>query len=517
MAAAMHTGNTIVWRAGMFSYNKALPKIMSDLMETCYRHLLGHSQAFFADNSSGAIVSKVKRFQGSFGSIANAIIFNFSGAILRTIFIVAMMFTLHVYLGLLAVGWIVTFTTACIIFAKRKMKYDLEYASQETKTTHHLGDTVNNSVNVMLFSAKEAEAREFGGIVNQLALLRKRTWDMSNWFLAAQTVSMIILEFAIMATAAYYWSKGVLSVGDFALLHLYLNQVFERLWSFGNDIKDLYESLAQANEMTEMLLKPHEVVDKPKAAELYCPLGIVEFRNIGFSYGDKKIFDRFNLRIAPGEKIGLVGRSGGGKSTLVKLLLRYMDVESGAVLVDNQTIADVTQDSLRQRIALVPQDPHMFHRSLMDNIRYGRLDASDEEVTEAAKAAHAHEFIIRTPDGYNTLVGERGVKLSGGERQRIAIARAVLRNAPILILDEATSSLDSESEMYIQEALELLMEGRTTIAIAHRLSTIKKMDRILVMDGGNIVEEGLHEQLVSRDGIYSRLWEIQIGGFVTAK
>jgi ATP-binding cassette subfamily B protein len=245
--------------------------------------------------------------------------------------------------------------------------------------------------------------------------------------------------------------------------------------------------------------------------------GAVDFQNVGFHYNhDTKIFHGFNLKVRPGEKLALVGPSGGGKSTVIKLLFRFKDIQEGRILIDGQDICQVTQDSLRQAVALVPQDPILFHRSLMDNIRYGRPEATDEEVYAAAKAAHAHEFISKLPEGYKTFVGERGVKLSGGERQRVAIARAILKNAQILVLDEATSSLDSESEYYIQDALNNLMKNKTTIVIAHRLSTIREMDRIIVMEDGQVKEEGTHDELLSIDeGLYQRLWNRQVHGFAS--
>jgi ATP-binding cassette subfamily B protein len=257
------------------------------------------------------------------------------------------------------------------------------------------------------------------------------------------------------------------------------------------------------------------VVDKPKAREFKFKHGAIEFSKVGFTYKEGvDVLSDFSLNIKPGEKVALIGSSGGGKSTIVKLLFRFFDIQKGRISIDSQDISTVTQDSLRKNLSLVPQDPILFHRSLMENIRYGKPEASEEEVVEASRVAHCHEFISGFPQGYETLVGERGVKLSGGERQRVAIARAVLKNAPILVLDEATSSLDSESEMLIQDALKKLMKGKTVIVIAHRLSTIMQMDRIIVIDGGKIVEEGKHKELLkAQEGIYQKLWNIQAGGF----
>jgi ABC-type multidrug transport system fused ATPase/permease subunit len=292
-------------------------------------------------------------------------------------------------------------------------------------------------------------------------------------------------------------------------------QVTHRLWSFSRIIRDLYESFADAKEMAEIMLRPHEIAQNEDAKTLIAEKGKIEFINVTFGFGDNPpVIRGLSLSIAPGERIALVGPSGAGKTTFVKLLMRFYDPKEGAVLIDGQRISDVDIVSLRNALALVPQDPSLFHRSLLENIRYGRPDASDDEVIAAARLANCDKFINVLPLGYETLVGERGVKLSGGERQRVAIARAFLRNAPILILDEATSSLDSESEGYIQDALLRLMQGRTTIVIAHRLSTIRHMDRIIVMEEGKISEDGTHEKLIKGGGKYSLLWSLQQGGFL---
>jgi len=318
-----------------------------------------------------------------------------------------------------------------------------------------------------------------------------------------------------MYLALKWWYGGLLTLGDIVLVQAYLLRIFDQLWDTGKNIRAIYESLADANEMTEMLLVPHEVQDKPGARALTVSKGELELRNVTFAYPTyAPVLKDFSLLVHPGERIALVGQSGAGKSTIVKLLLRFSDIQGGQILIDGQNIAECRQDSLRRSIALVPQDPILFHRPLLENIRYARPQASREEVIRAAKLAHCHEFIASFPEQYDTYVGERGVKLSGGERQRVAIARAILKNAPILVLDEATSSLDSESEMFIQDALKTLMQGKTTIVIAHRLSTIMQMDRIVVIEGGKIIEEGKHKELIkARQGIYQKLWQIQAGGF----
>lgn len=305
------------------------------------------------------------------------------------------------------------------------------------------------------------------------------------------------------------------TIGDFVLIQSYLMTVFDRLVMINHQLRRVYDAFADAGAMAYILELPHQIADKKKAKALQVTEGAIAFSDVEFHFhADRPILQHFNLAIRAGERVALVGPSGAGKSTITKLLLRFHDVNSGEVLIDGQNIAHVKQDSLREAVSYVPQEPVLFHRTLMENIRYGRRDATDEEVIAAAKQAHCHEFISKLPLGYDTYVGERGVKLSGGERQRVAIARALLKGAPILLLDEATSSLDSESEALIQDALSVLMKGKTVIVIAHRLSTILSMDRIIVIEGGQVVAEGTHQELLSQGGLYQKLWNIQAGGFL---
>jgi len=281
------------------------------------------------------------------------------------------------------------------------------------------------------------------------------------------------------------------------------------------ELPNLFKESGICRQALSMLQEPISLADAPGAQELEVTKGKIHFQKVHFQYGKTTpLFSNKSVVIQPGQKVGLVGYSGSGKTTFVNLILRFFDIQSGQILIDGQDIANVTQESLRKKIALIPQDPSLFHRSLLENIRYGRVEASDPEVMEAAQKAHAHEFIMALPEGYNTLVGERGIKLSGGQRQRVAIARAILKDAPILILDEATSALDSFTESQIQESLAVLMEERTTLVVAHRLSTLLSMDRILVFDRGKIIEDGSHAALLEKKGLYYSLWKSQVGGFL---
>ncbi len=506
--------NHIIWRVLLWINNYFQPRVMSDLMNTCYEYIHGHSYNFFNNSFVGSLVTRVRRYQKGFEDIADQVYFNVGRTVLRIIITVAVLLYYLPIFGVIVLVWSVLFLAFNYFFAEFTLKYNLERANQDTLTTAQLADTITNSLNLKLFSSFASEFAAFKRITDKLYRLRKRAWDWGNIREVIQGTFVVGMEFGVFYLAVIMWGRGELTVGDFVLLQVYLVQIFDHLWDVGRQIRTIYDSLADSNEMTEILLQPHEVQDKPGAAVLVPKGGRIEFKHVTFAYQDNNIFDDFNLAVRPGERVALVGPSGGGKTTFVKMLFRFWDIQHGEILVDGQNIADVTQDSLRDVISLVPQEPILFHRSLRDNIRYGKPDATEEEVVRAAELAHAHEFIASFPLGYDTLVGERGVKLSGGERQRVAIARAILKNAPILVLDEATSSLDSESELYIQDALKNLMKGKTTIVIAHRLSTIMQMDRIIVIQGGKIIEEGKHEELLkAQQGMYQKLWGIQAGGF----
>lgn len=487
-------------------------RTMKDLTDHCFRYLQNHSNKFFTDNFSGALVKRVNRFSAGFEAIADQCTMNLGPTAIRAILIIAVLFWRNTMLGLVFLGWTVIFICFNIFFAKWKLKYDLIRAELDTKVTARLSDTINNSINLKLFDGIDREVSRFENLTERHLGARYKSWKLGWNSDSIQGGSIRALEIIVLVMSVRYWLLGILTIGDFIMLRSYLSQLTNKVREVGQSVRRVYEAMADANEMTEILLAPHEVKDANRAAALAVPKGMVEFRNVQFSYlgGANLVIRDFNLKIRNGERVGIVGPSGGGKSTILKLLARLYDIDSGAILIDHQNIAGVTQNSLHGNIAYVPQDPILFHRTLMENIRYSRPGATDDEVIAAAKLAHCHEFISNFPAGYETLVGERGVKLSGGERQRVAIALAILMNAPILVLDEATSSLDSESELYIQDSLLKLVVGRTVIAVAHRFSTIRKMDRIVVVNDGHIIEEGSHDLLIKiKHGVYQRLWNLQ--------
>lgn len=509
--------NMVMWsmyRTSALANNTFQPRVMSDLLNTCYAYLQRHSISYFDNSFVGSLVRRITRYASAFETIADQLTWEMGRVAVRIGGILVVLLFYKPALGVIALVWSILYVFIMFRFAKFKLKYDIQSAEMDTEVTRHVADTVTNQYNLKIFASIGREVSAFKIITDKLFAIRKLKWNLDELVNAIQGLLIFTFQFGALFYALKLWQQGSFTVGDFVLLQTYLMQIFDQLWGIGRNIRKTYEALADADEMTEILLAPHDVQDAPGAKKLKVTSGKIEFKNVAFGYKGNSIFKNFNVTVKPGEKIALVGPSGGGKTTFTKLLFRFYDLKVGEILVDGQDIARVPQDSLRQALSLVPQEPILFHRTLLENIRYARPSASEKEVVAASKLAFAHGFITMLPDKYQTFVGERGVKLSGGERQRVAIARAILKNAPILVLDEATSALDSESEYLIQQAMKNLMHGKTVIVIAHRLSTIMQMDRILVIDGGRVVEQGRHEELLkAKSGIYQKLWEIQAGGF----
>lgn len=512
---ASKTAIQLCWRGVDFSLIYLESHTMTDIASTSFSYLEKHSYQFFSNSFTGSLVRKVNRLVRSFEDLTDKMIFNFIPLFVLTFGAVGMITWRQPTIGLIMFVWVILFLGMNLLLFKKVQKYNILRAEKDSEVTGVLSDSLTNNINVKLFSHYDFEEGRYRKVLDEWRVLMSKGWRMNILPIFLGSVSFLLLEFAVIYAALHYYALGVLTLGDFVMFQTYILALITGLWQLQNYMKHVFQAFSDAKEMVDILLEPHGIQDSKRAKMLNASKGRVEFLDVKFSYHKTRtVLKEFNLKIKPGEHVALVGPSGSGKSTIVKLLFRFYDLDKGKLLIDGQDIAKVTQDSLRENVALVPQDPVLFHRSLMDNIRYGKLEATDEEVYEAAKKANCHDFIINQANSYQTFVGERGIKLSGGERQRVAIARAILKNAPILVLDEATSSLDSESEALIQDALKTLMKGKTTIVIAHRLSTIMQMDRIVVMQEGRIIDEGTHIDLLKRDGMYQKLWNIQAGGFM---
>jgi ATP-binding cassette subfamily B protein len=400
------------------------------------------------------------------------------------------------------------------LLSPRSQTYSRLSAESQSNQSGVLVDILSNTSIVRQFGRSKQERQVIAKVSHTAKHAEYKTRFFGEWLLVINSI-VITVGFALMMLVLIVgYQSGSISTGSLVfVLGLLMGMAYQLLF-LGNAFQNGSQQFGQLKDGINEMLLPHDIVDAVDVRPLVVNAGAISWNDVSFTYGENKVFDNFNLNIRPGERVGLVGSSGAGKSTFVSLLLRQNEIESGEILIDGQNIAQVTQDSLRNTISVVPQEPTLFHRSIRENIAYGKPDATDKEIIEVAKKAQAHDFISSLPEGYGTLVGERGVKLSGGQKQRVAIARAMLKNSPILILDEATSALDSESEVEIQQALHSLMSKKTVIAVAHRLSTLREMDRIIVLENGKIIEDGTHDDLSKAGGTYERLWTHQAGGFL---
>lgn len=490
--------------------------MLSQLRNTTFRTLIEKDHSFFSNQKIGAMTSKYIDFVRSYITIQDLFIIRTlsfiltvgSGVILiaQTSVIVSLILLLFIALLSIEIRWSARYRAAWR--HKRKTL---------VSTIHgEVADALTNNLIVRSYTGESREAHKLRKLNEQFSHVYRKDIGFVMSEGSVRVLFMIMTQVAAISVSAYFIRQGTMDIAAGIFLLAYLQRVGSQLFALGDIINGYDQAFLEAQPMTEMLLAKSDVTNRPDASIMKSSRGAIDFQNVSFQYSDGRtdVIDNLSLKIPSGQKIGLVGRSGAGKSTIAHLVLRFSDVTSGSIRIDGQNITDVTQQSLRKHISYVPQEPLLFHRSLRENIAYGGEDASEQEIIDASKLANAWEFIQKLDEGLDTTVGERGIKLSGGQRQRIAIARAILKDAPILLLDEATSALDSESEKLIQASLDTLMKGRTSIVIAHRLSTIAKLDRIIVLDRGRIVEDGTHSQLIGQNGMYAKLWSHQSGGFI---
>jgi ATP-binding cassette, subfamily B, bacterial len=515
--AALWLAGEVFWRVGDCFIARAEIRGMEALYIEALDELLAKDLPFFHDNFAGSLTKRALGYARRFEDVFDVMCLQVGANAIPVAFVVAVLWTYSPALvAALLTMLAATLALVLPLVRRRARLVDIREAASNTMAGH-VADSIANAETVRAFAREREEARIHALNVGDFGAKTLRSWDYQNLCVNTVTSPMYVATNTLgLAVALAIYGRRAGSLEAVFITFSYYAAVTRVVWQFNSIYRSLESALTDAAQFTDLLLDQPAVVDASDA-QAFAPRHLgVELRAVSFRYTATQplLLERFSLTIAAGEKVGLVGRSGGGKTTLTRLLLRFADVESGCILIGEQPIDRVPQASLRRTIAYVPQDPSMFHRTIADNIRVGRPEADDAELRRAAGLAHASEFIEMLPAGYDTLVGERGVKLSGGQRQRIAIARAILKDAPILILDEATSSLDSESEALIQDALFTLMENRTAIVIAHRLSTVRRMDRLIVLDNGRIIEAGSHEALLSNGGTYASLWARQSGGFL---
>ena len=487
---------------------------MKDMTDEAFHRVQGFSADWHADSFAGATVRRLSRAMWGYDVVTDAALIWFGPAIIVLAGLCVIMAVRWPVVGAFAFAVTGVYVASNIVLTSVYARpMNLRSVALDSRIGGALADSISSNATVKAFGAEAREEGRISGVTELWRTTTIRTWNRFTDLWLWHNLLLVILQAGLTGLLVLQWTKGQANAGDIAFAVTSFMLMTSYLRNIGDNIRMAQRGLDDTEDVARYASMPPQVIDAPDARPFRSELGEIVFDRVVFRYksAERPLYDHFTLRIAPGERVALVGATGAGKSTFVKLIQRLYDVDDGQILVDGQDIAAVSQRSLRRAIAVVPQDPALFHRSLSENIAYARPDATHDEVELAAKRARAHEFIARLPQGYRTLVGERGVKLSGGERQRVAIARAFLADAPILVLDEATSSLDVETERQVQAAMEELMVGRTTIVIAHRLSTIRGADRILVFEDGRIVEEGRHADLVKKGGAYARLHAVTEG------
>lgn len=506
----------VMFRLQGFTLAKLFPATEAAIREAMLHYTSLHGYQFFSDHFSGAVANKINDMPSSTTEILRTILTLFVPSF--TAFLIAIVSFAMIQPGFAMIigGWLVVHLGVCFLTANRSNELAQEHSEKRSLLTGVIVDSFTNAMTIKMFARRKEEF----AYIKRFQTAEMEAQKTSLIYIEKIKIVLGILCFLgpgvlLIWWMIHRWQYGLISVGEVVLIFNTSWNIMMMAWLTGLELPNVFKHAGVCKQALTIMKIPHAVVDVPKATPLHLTQGGIVFDQVSFFYQrNYNLFENVSITIPPGQKVGLVGFSGSGKTTFVNLILRYFDIAAGEIRLDGQNIAIHTQESIREQIATIPQEPLLFHRTIMENIRFGKLDASDEQVMEAARKAHCHEFIMQLPGGYHSEVGERGIKLSGGQRQRIAIARAMIKDAKILILDEATSALDSITERYIQHSLLHLMQHRTTIVIAHRLSTLIGMDRILVFDKGSIIEDGTHDTLLSAGGHYAQLWKMQIDGFL---
>ncbi|MFC5694774.1 ABC transporter ATP-binding protein [Pseudomonas sp. GCM10022186] len=497
-------------RAATGCHIRVLPQQRRTVTHAVFAYLQQHSHRFVSSEFAGALAHRVSEVALGVNQTLSILLFDLIPLVVTLTLATALLWTASSLLAAFMFGWSVLFIVVCYHLAKRSHPLAQQYSSARSTSTGKVVDAVTNLTNIRLFARHSYEHGYLGDYLEREVGAAYRSFgymEKIRWF---QSVSGMLLKVGVLLLSLYLWRSGQISIATFVMSTSLSLLIINDVASLSRRFLEFFEATGNIANGVRTLIRPHEVVDQPGARRLEVSRGEVEFCSVAFGYSpDKPIFENLDLVIPAGQRVGLVGSSGSGKSTLLNLLLRLYDVDGGQVLIDGVDVREVTQHSLHQQIGLIPQEPGLFHRSIRENIHYGRLEASQDELAAAIHRAGASGFIEAMEKGYDSLVGERGVKLSGGQRQRIAIARVLLKNAPILVMDEATSSLDSITERFIQDKLDEIMVGKTVIVVAHRLSTVAHLDRIVVFDKGRVVEDGSHQELLNKRGHYFRLWSRQ--------
>ena len=504
--AGLIAADNLLWRLAMYIGSFTFTAVTGDIRRDLFRHLTGHAPSYFTDRLPGTLTSRITATSNAAFTVENMLVSNVLPPCVATLSAITLMFSVNLPMAgvLAATAGIVVVTMFRMAAAGEPLHH--QYAHRAASVDGEMIDVIGNMPIVLSFCGVKREHRRFDRTIGRELVARQRSLFYLERLRLMHAVVTVLLSIALLAWAILLWQQNIVTAGQVVLVCTLGIAVLHATRDLAVALVDATQHMARLSEALATLLISHDLRDHPEAVALKRNAGSVTFRQVSFAYpGSEEVFSDFNLHIESGQRVGLVGRSGAGKSTLFALVQRFYDVQGGSVLVGGENVMDVTQHSLRTAIASVPQDISLFHRSILENVRYGRPDATDREVLRAIEAARCSNFINALPEGVATVVGNRGVKLSPGQRQRIAIARAFLKDAPILLLDEATSALDSESEEAIRHALDRLMRGRTVIAIAHRLSTLRSFDRIVVLQEGKIIEDGTPQALVRHKGVYRDL------------